>query len=112
MGMHSQNYHLIVLGALGVVLVVISMRRVGMAKARGDILAAIDWLNKYLEIFMADHDAWRELAKVYVSLYKQAGFCYEELILSPPIIPIHHLAYADKTRFPKRSSKSECSRNK
>nr|GFA74796.1 ER membrane protein complex subunit 2 [Tanacetum cinerariifolium] len=77
--------------------VVISMRRVAMAKARGDILGAIDWLNKYLEIFMADHDAWRELAEIYVSLqmYKQAAFCYEELILSQPMIPLHHLAYAD-----------------
>ncbi|KAM0052128.1 putative ER membrane protein complex subunit 2 [Helianthus debilis subsp. tardiflorus] len=76
---------------------VINMRRVAMAKARGDILGAIDWLNKYLEIFMADHDAWRELAEIYVSLqmYKQAAFCYEELILSQPMIPQHHLAYAD-----------------
>lgn len=76
---------------------VISMRRVAMAKARGDILGAIDWLNKYLEIFMADHDAWRELAEIYVSLqmYKQAAFCYEELILCQPMIPLHHLAYAD-----------------
>ncbi|KAI3739309.1 hypothetical protein L2E82_29712 [Cichorium intybus] len=76
---------------------VISMRRVAMAKARGDILGAIDWLNKYLEIFMADHDAWRELAEIYVSLqmYKQAAFCYEEIILSQPMIPLHHLAYAD-----------------
>ncbi|KAL8260227.1 hypothetical protein R6Q59_028180 [Mikania micrantha] len=76
---------------------VISMRRVAMAKARGDTLVAIDRLNKYLEIFMADHDAWRELAEIYVSLqmYKQAAFCYEELILSQPMIPLHHLAYAD-----------------
>ncbi|XP_076939500.1 uncharacterized protein LOC143608326 [Bidens hawaiensis] len=76
---------------------VISMRKVAMAKARGDTLGAIDGLNKYLEIFMADHDAWRELAEIYVSLqmYKQAAFCYEELILSQPMIPQHHLAYAD-----------------
>ncbi|KAI7741468.1 hypothetical protein M8C21_007517, partial [Ambrosia artemisiifolia] len=76
---------------------VINMRKVAMAKARGDILGAIDGLNKYLEIFMADHDAWRELAEIYVSLqmYKQAAFCYEELILSQPMIPQHHLAYAD-----------------
>ncbi|KAF5782895.1 putative ER membrane protein complex subunit 2 [Helianthus annuus] len=56
---------------------VISMRRVAMAKARGDILGAIDWLCKYLE------------------MYKQAAFCYEELLLSQPMIPLHHLAYAD-----------------
>ncbi|XP_041022331.1 ER membrane protein complex subunit 2-like isoform X1 [Juglans microcarpa x Juglans regia] len=75
----------------------IHKRRVAMAKAQGNISGAIEWLNKYLEIFMADHDAWRELAEIYVSLqmYKQAAFCYEELILSQPMVPQHHLAYAD-----------------
>ncbi|XVF06285.1 hypothetical protein REPUB_Repub06bG0034300 [Reevesia pubescens] len=76
---------------------VIHKRRVAMAKAQGNISGAIEWLNKYLEIFMADHDAWRELAEIYVSLqmYKQAAFCYEELILSQPTVPLYHLAYAD-----------------
>ncbi|KAM7476910.1 hypothetical protein LguiB_024153 [Lonicera macranthoides] len=76
---------------------VIHKRRAAMAKAQGNIAEAIEWLNKYLEIFMADHDAWRELAEIYVSLqmYKQAVFCYEELILSQPMSPIYHLAYAD-----------------
>lgn len=27
--------------------------------------------------------------------YKQAAFCYEELILSQPTVPLYHLAYAD-----------------
>lgn len=68
-----------------------------MAKAQGNTSAAIDWLNKYLDLFMADHEAWRELAEIYVSLqmYKQAAFCYEELILSQPTVPLYHLAYAD-----------------
>lgn len=76
---------------------VIHKRRVAMAKAQGNVSVAIEWLNKYLEIFMADHDAWRELAEIYVSLqmYKQAAFCYEELILSQPMVPLYHLAYAD-----------------
>lgn len=30
--------------------------------------------------------------------YKQAAFCYEELILSQPTIPLYHLAYADVSR--------------
>ncbi|XP_038716842.1 ER membrane protein complex subunit 2-like isoform X2 [Tripterygium wilfordii] len=78
---------------------VIHKRRVAMAKAQGNISEAIEWLNKYLEIFMADNDAWRELAEIYVSLqmYKQATFCYEELILSQPVVPVYHLAYADCT---------------
>lgn len=76
---------------------VVHKRRVAMAKAQGNIPAAIDWLNKYLEIFMADNDAWTELAEIYISLqmYKQAAFCYEELILSQPTVPLYHLAYAD-----------------
>lgn len=76
---------------------VIHKRRVAMAKAQGNLSGAIEWLNKYLEIFMADVDAWRELAETYVSLqmYKQAAFCYEELLLSQPTIPLYHLAYAD-----------------
>ncbi|KAF3963192.1 hypothetical protein CMV_012395 [Castanea mollissima] len=81
---------------------VIHKRRVAMSKAQGNVSVAIEWLNKYLEIFMADHDAWRELAEIYVSLqmYKQAAFCYEELILSQPMVPLFHLAYADKTKKP------------
>nr|KJB44994.1 hypothetical protein B456_007G284100 [Gossypium raimondii] len=76
---------------------VIHKRRVAMAKAQGNISVAIEWLNKYLEIFMADHDAWRELADIYLSLqmYKQAAFCYEELLLSHPTVPLYHLTYAD-----------------
>ncbi|KAJ7978093.1 ER membrane protein complex subunit 2 [Quillaja saponaria] len=76
---------------------VIHKRKVALAKAQGNISGAIESLNKYLEIFMADHEAWRELAEIYVSLqmYKQAAFCYEELILSQPTIPLYHLAYAD-----------------
>ncbi|KAL3843989.1 hypothetical protein ACJIZ3_001392 [Penstemon smallii] len=76
---------------------VIHKRRVAMAKAQGNISGAIEWLNKYLEIFMADHDAWRELGEIYISLqmYKQASYCYEELILAQPTIPLYHLTYAD-----------------
>ncbi|KAH7571926.1 hypothetical protein JRO89_XS04G0167800 [Xanthoceras sorbifolium] len=76
---------------------VIHRRKVAMAKAQGDISGAIELLNKYLEIFMADHDAWRELADIYVSLqmYKHAAFCYEEVILAQPTVPLYLLAYAD-----------------
>ncbi|KAJ6694175.1 hypothetical protein OIU85_004916 [Salix viminalis] len=76
---------------------VVHKRRVALVKAQGNLSGAIDFLNKYLETFMADHDAWRELAEIYISLqmYKQAAFCYEELILSQPTVPLYHLAYAD-----------------
>ncbi|TVU33566.1 hypothetical protein EJB05_25391 [Eragrostis curvula] len=76
---------------------IVHKRKIAIAKAQGDMSLAVDYLNKYLEIFMADHDAWRELAETYVSLqmYKQAAFCYEELILAQPTIPLYHLAYAE-----------------
>ncbi|XP_042391367.1 ER membrane protein complex subunit 2-like [Zingiber officinale] len=76
---------------------IIYKRKVAIAKAQGDLKVAVDFLNKYLEIFMSDHDAWRELAEIYVSLqmYKQAAFCYEELLLSQPTVSLYHLAYAE-----------------
>ncbi|XP_052193662.1 uncharacterized protein LOC127802050 [Diospyros lotus] len=76
---------------------VVHKRKAAMAKAQGNLSGAIECINKYLETFMADHDAWRELAEIYVSLqmFKQAAFCYEELILSQPTNPLYHLAYAD-----------------
>ncbi|XP_058730630.1 uncharacterized protein LOC131602511 [Vicia villosa] len=56
----------------------------------------LNYLSRFHR-FMADHDAWRELAEVYLSLqmYKQAAFCYEEVILAQPTVPLYHLAYAD-----------------
>lgn len=96
------------------------------------------YLNYFCQFnrFMADHEAWRELAEIYVSLqmldfillfifpsasvtiilliinlplffpafcplvrYKQAAFCYEELILTQPTVPLFHLAYADVSNF-------------
>lgn len=72
-------------------------RRIAMAKAQGNMTVAVEGLNKYLETFMADYDAWRELADIYTSLqmYKQAGFCFEELILSQPTNALYHLGYAE-----------------
>ncbi|KAJ3693995.1 hypothetical protein LUZ60_009475 [Juncus effusus] len=75
----------------------IHKRKIAMAKAQGNTSLTVEYLNKYLEIFMADNDAWRELAELYVSLqmYKQAAFCYEELILAQPMVPLYHLSYAE-----------------
>jgi tetratricopeptide (TPR) repeat protein len=76
---------------------IVHKRKIAIAKAQGDMALAVEYLNKYLELFMADHDAWRELAETYVALqmYKQAAFCYEELILAQPTVPLYHLAYAE-----------------
>ncbi|KAI4369433.1 hypothetical protein MLD38_017872 [Melastoma candidum] len=76
---------------------VVHKRRIAVAKAMGNMSTAIELLSKYLDTFMADHDAWRELAEIYITLqmYKQAAFCYEELLLSQPTNALYHLAYAD-----------------
>ncbi|KAL2930006.1 ER membrane protein complex subunit 2 [Bienertia sinuspersici] len=76
---------------------VVHKRRVAMAKAQGDLHKAVGCLSRYLKLYMADNDAWRELAELYISLqmYKQAAFCYEELILAQPSVSLYHLAYAD-----------------
>uniref|UniRef100_A0A0C9RQJ8 ER membrane protein complex subunit 2 n=1 Tax=Wollemia nobilis TaxID=56998 RepID=A0A0C9RQJ8_9CONI len=75
----------------------IHKRKIAIAKAQGNLLGAVEGLNKYLEIYMADHDAWRELADLYISLqmYKQAAFCFEELIVAQPSNPLFHLSYAE-----------------
>lgn len=72
-------------------------RRVAIAKAQGKSAEAVELLNKYLDTFMADYDAWRELGELYTSLlmYKQALFCFEELVLSQPGNALYHLRYAE-----------------
>jgi len=47
---------------------------------------AIKYLIEYLSVFMADHEAWGELADLYIkeNMFKQSAFCYEELILVQP----------------------------
>ncbi|RVW95944.1 TPR repeat protein oca3 [Vitis vinifera] len=72
---------------------VVLKRRVAMAKAQGICLGQLSGSINILK----HHDAWRELAEIYVSLqmYKQAAYCYEELILSQPTLPLYHLAYAE-----------------
>jgi len=61
-------------------------RQISIRRALGDTTNAIKLLNEFLKIFVADTDAWSELADLYLeqNLYKNAAFCYEELILSAP----------------------------
>lgn len=72
-------------------------RKVAIAKGQGNLAGAVEALKQYLDTFMADHDAWRELAEIYVSLqkYNQAAFCYEELIMMEPSNATWHLKYAE-----------------
>eukprot|EP00271_Cylindrocystis_brebissonii_P006914 TRINITY_DN19848_c1_g1_i1.p1 TRINITY_DN19848_c1_g1~~TRINITY_DN19848_c1_g1_i1.p1 ORF type:complete len:316 (+),score=68.68 TRINITY_DN19848_c1_g1_i1:570-1517(+) len=71
-------------------------RKVAMLRAQGRTAAAVAALIEYLDIFAADSEAWRELAEMYSSLqmYKQAAFCWEEVILSNPVNPVYNLQYA------------------
>jgi len=76
----------------------ISMKRmIAIRKAQGDIKTAITLLATYLEIWMADTEAWLELASLHVSQlqYKEAAFCYEELILTAPQNYLFYLKYAE-----------------
>ncbi|KAJ7522219.1 hypothetical protein O6H91_18G002000 [Diphasiastrum complanatum] len=72
-------------------------RKVAIFKAQGKLSEAAETLIKYLDTFMADHEAWRELANIYISqqMYKQAAFCFEELLLAQPGNALYHLGYAE-----------------
>eukprot|EP00270_Netrium_digitus_P003982 TRINITY_DN14840_c0_g1_i1.p1 TRINITY_DN14840_c0_g1~~TRINITY_DN14840_c0_g1_i1.p1 ORF type:complete len:349 (+),score=102.02 TRINITY_DN14840_c0_g1_i1:78-1049(+) len=72
-------------------------RRVSVAKSQGNLLQAVSSLTAYLDTFMADYEAWRELGDLYIQLqmYRQAAFCYEELLLSSPHNPLYNLIYAE-----------------
>lgn len=61
-------------------------REVTLHKSAGNLPQAIEALVGYLGCFMADVEAWRELACLYMSLlkFRQAAFCVEELMLSSP----------------------------
>eukprot|EP01089_Gocevia_fonbrunei_P017925 TRINITY_DN5968_c0_g1_i2.p1 TRINITY_DN5968_c0_g1~~TRINITY_DN5968_c0_g1_i2.p1 ORF type:complete len:186 (+),score=47.05 TRINITY_DN5968_c0_g1_i2:346-903(+) len=58
---------------------------------------AVEELNDYLKIFMADVPAWQELGDLYLDeqQYKFAAYCYEELILAEPLNYHFHLKYAE-----------------
>jgi ER membrane protein complex subunit 2 len=59
--------------------------------------AAIQSLNKYLDTYYSDAEAWQELASLYLSqnLYSQAAFALEELILLAPSNTFFVLQYAE-----------------
>jgi len=61
-------------------------RKICVLLEKGLTSDAITSLTEYLQVFMADLDAWSELADLYLKeqMYKQAVFCYEELILADP----------------------------
>lgn len=72
-------------------------RKVAVERARGNTHRAIEALNEYLDSFMSDVDAWAELGDLYIEnlMYKQAAFCFEELITAAPHNYLNHLKYAE-----------------
>lgn len=42
-------------------------RQIAIRKSLGDITTAIKLLNEFLKLFMADKEAWAELADLYIS---------------------------------------------
>mmetsp|Transcript_47946 Transcript_47946/g.91660 ORF Transcript_47946/g.91660 Transcript_47946/m.91660 type:complete len:299 (+) Transcript_47946:123-1019(+) len=72
-------------------------RKVAMERSQGNLKAAVELLNQYLATYMADTEAWAELADIYIEseMYVQAAFCMEELIATAPHNYVNHLRYAE-----------------
>lgn len=75
----------------------VAKRLVSLEKSKGNTSGAIDLLRKYLDTYMNDLEAWEELGELYLEkeMYRQAAFCYEELLLSNPTSLKHNIRYAD-----------------
>jgi len=75
----------------------IMKRQIAIRKALGDIDTTIKLLNDYLKFFMADTEAWQELSEIYLDqqMFKNASFCYEELILAFPQNFLYYVKYAE-----------------
>ncbi|XP_041362007.1 ER membrane protein complex subunit 2-like [Gigantopelta aegis] len=72
-------------------------RQVAILKAQGKYPEAIEKINKYLDKFMTDYEAWMELCDLYITEhdYVKAAFCLEELIMSNPHNHLYHQKFAD-----------------
>ncbi|KAI7684915.1 ER membrane protein complex subunit 2 [Sarcoptes scabiei] len=72
-------------------------RKIAILIAAKKTTAAIRALCEYLKSFMNDHEAWIQLAELYIQEqeYSKAAFCVEELILSNPHNHLYHERYAE-----------------
>ncbi|VDM00041.1 unnamed protein product [Schistocephalus solidus] len=68
-------------------------RFIAILKAQGQIKEAVDELNN----FMADTEAWGELADLYLQQgdFKHAAFCVEEMMLASPHNHLLHQRLAE-----------------
>jgi len=71
-------------------------RKIGVEISKGKTGEAIQELIKYLDIYMLDIDAWKELADLYLAnrMYSLGAYCLEEIILLQPHNHLNHLKYA------------------
>uniref|UniRef100_UPI00358E0E8F ER membrane protein complex subunit 2 n=1 Tax=Myxine glutinosa TaxID=7769 RepID=UPI00358E0E8F len=72
-------------------------RKIAILKAQGRPIDAIRELNDYLKIFVADHEAWQELADLYIGEldYSKAAFCLEEVMMAYPYNHLYCQKYAE-----------------
>eukprot|EP01024_Parvocaulis_polyphysoides_P026762 TRINITY_DN24355_c1_g4_i1.p1 TRINITY_DN24355_c1_g4~~TRINITY_DN24355_c1_g4_i1.p1 ORF type:complete len:295 (-),score=46.96 TRINITY_DN24355_c1_g4_i1:203-1087(-) len=75
----------------------VNKRLVALLKSQGKITNSIEELAKYLETNPSDKEGWEELADLYVKqgAFKQAGYCFEELIMLAPHFANYYIRYAD-----------------
>lgn len=75
----------------------VQKRKIAMLKEQNKIEETIAQLNKYLEDFLGDQEAWMELCELYIRQqeFSKAAFCMEELILSHPHNHLYHQRYAE-----------------
>ena len=61
-------------------------RRIAVLESRNETKKCLEALNKYLDVFMDDVEAWEHAGKIYAKLFmhEQAIFCFEECICSAP----------------------------
>lgn len=72
-------------------------RLVAVEKTRGNLNGAVDALRKYLDVWANDREGWEELGELYLEMlqYRQALFCYEELMTLAPGHTPFLVRYAD-----------------
>lgn len=72
-------------------------RLVALERSKGNVAGAIEQLRAYLDNFGNDGGAWEEMAELYLEIlnYRQAAFCYEELLMINPGSSTTYVRYAD-----------------
>ncbi|EGD80558.1 hypothetical protein PTSG_01150 [Salpingoeca rosetta] len=72
-------------------------RKIAVHIGKDDIPLAITALNKYLELYSSDFEAWQQLTDLYIDTQdlQNAAFCLEEVMLSNPHNHVYYCTYAE-----------------